>query len=247
MKNESVWNKGFGKKFEPYLWAIPRKTTNAWVRVAVRHLHLTKGTRFLDCPCGPGRIGIPLLKMGVRVTGVDINKDYLAKFSARAKRTKLKVDLLHGDMRRLPFRNKFDAAANLFTSIGYFERDRDNQAVINAAFRALKPGGRYLLDTANRDWLVRNYVSSNWDEHNGTRLLQRRTFDFKTSIERCRWTFAHDDGEETYEIPLRWFSVHEMVKMFEKAGFVDIEIFGGFEDQPIDFNSRRFFVVGRKP
>jgi ubiquinone/menaquinone biosynthesis C-methylase UbiE len=247
MTEQSVWNKGFGKEFKPFLWAIPRKRTNAWVRVAIKRLHLKKGSKFLDCPCGPGRISIPLLKKGVRVTGIDINKDYLAEFAAKAKRAKLKVDLHHGDMRRLPFRDQFDAAANLFTSIGYFENDRDNQAVINTAFRSLKSGGRYLLDTANRDWLLRNFVSSNWHEHDGVRLLQQRTFDFKTSIERCRWTFMHDGGEETYEVPLRWFSVHEMVKMFEKAGFIDIDIFGGFDEQPVDFNSQRFFVVGRKP
>lgn len=247
MSKESVWNKGFGKEFKPFLWAMPQKQTNAWVRIAIKHLHLRKGTRFLDCPCGPGRVSIPLLKKGVKVIGIDINKEYLAEFATRAQRAGLKVELHHGDMRRLTFHNQFDAAANLFTSIGYFESDRENQAVVNAAFRALRPGGRYLLDTVSRDWLLKHFVSSDWMERGGAKLLHQRTFDFKTSLEHCHWTFLHDGTEQTYEVTLRWYSVHEVLNMFKKAGFVDIETFGAFDEKPIDFNTRRFFVVGRKP
>lgn len=247
MTHKDQWTAGFGAAFRPYFDLMPEWQTEAWVRLAINYLHLGKGSSLLDCPCGFGRISVPLAKAGIEVTGVDIMPEYVAEFNKTAETEQLPLTAIVGDMRDLPFENQFDGAINLFTSFGYFTDEGDNQRVLSSVFTALKPGGRFILDTVNRDWLAKNYVSSNWENRGDLRLLQRRSFDFETSLETCDWTFMDTDGEETFTVPLRWYNLHELVAMFEAAGFVDILHFGDFDEQPVGFSTKRLFVVGTKP
>lgn len=247
MAQSNVWVDGMAAAFRPYFDTMPQWQTEGWIKLAIKHLHLSKDTRLLDCPCGIGRLCIPLARQGIEIVGVDISPDYIDELNRKAGAESLPIQTKLADMRNLPFENEFDAAMNLFTSIGYFEDDVENQKVIDSAYRALKPGGRFLLDTVNRDWLAKNFTSSNWENRGEFRLLQRRTFDFERSIETCHWTFIRGKKEHVYCVPLRWYSLHELVGMFRAAGFVDIEHFGDFDEEPVDFNTRRLFVIGRKP
>ncbi len=51
-------------------------------------------------------------------------------------------------MRELPHDAEFDVTVNWFTAFGYFD-DADDKKIIDEVFRALRPGGRFLLDLNN--------------------------------------------------------------------------------------------------
>ena len=60
------------------------------------------------------------------------------------------------DMRRLPFADaSFDAVLNLFHAFGYLEDETQDELVLAEVARVLAPGGRFLLEVANREALVR--------------------------------------------------------------------------------------------
>ena len=81
------------------------------------------GAEVLDCPCGFGRHAIPLAEAAYRVTGLDRSETQLAE-AARRRGDAEWPRLVRGDYRALPFYDaSFDAALNLFTSLGYLERD----------------------------------------------------------------------------------------------------------------------------
>ena len=252
-KKNSGWWDDFFPTFRPVFGIIPQRVTNAQARYIVKKLALRPGKRFLDCPCGIGRIAIPLAKQGIKVTGVDIIQSYLDELETRAKRLKLKIDLVHRDMRRISYDSQFDAGGNIWTSFGFFEKESDNLLVLKKMFRALKPGGKFLLHVINRDWIITNYASRDWwyikntRGHSVAKVVDERHFDYRTSINHGNWHFIKDGRETSHQILIRMYSYHELVGMFEQVGFTDIEGYGSVKDEPISREKQMMFIIGTRP
>ena len=247
MSKENDWWTGFFEPFRPVFGIKSRRVTNTEVRYLIRKMNLKPGRSFLDCPCGIGRISLPMAKAGVKVTGVDITASYLEELRTKAARRKLKVATVQRDMRRIDFEEKFDAAGNLWTSLGYFEKESDNLLAVKKMFCALKPGGKFVLHIINRDWIVRNFTPSDWQDLGRLRILESRQFDLATSTSRSTWRFLRGGKERALEATIRMYSYHEVIAMFRAAGFVDVEGFSSVRDEPITFDSRMMWVFGTKP
>lgn len=172
---------------------------------------------------------------------------YLDEVDAKARRGRLPVKLVRSDMRRINFDGQFDVAANLWTSFGYFSKESDNKLVLKKIFKALKPGGKFLLHVINRDWIVANFTSRGWEKLEGGFLLEDREFDYRTSTSISTWNFLANEEKTVFRVQVRMYSYHELVSMFESVGFVDIEGFGNLEDEPITHEHRMMFVFGTKP
>lgn len=126
-----------------------------FIDALVTRLALPQGARVLDLPCGKGRHSIYLAQKGFNVTGVDLSEQSIAH--AKQFETDRLRFFVH-DM-RVPVRvNYFDAVLNLFTSIGYFEKDSDNAKAVSAAGKALRPGGTLVIDFMNVNKVVRELV-----------------------------------------------------------------------------------------
>ncbi|MEK7774271.1 MAG: methyltransferase domain-containing protein [Candidatus Zixiibacteriota bacterium] len=241
------WWETFFPDFRPVFDTIHPATSRAEARYIVRKLRLRKGSSFLDCPCGIGRHSILLSRMGVKVTGVDITKSYLAELKAKAEALTLSINLHQLDMRRLPFRDRFDGAANLFTSFGYFEKETDNLKVLKQFYRALRPGGRFLMTTMNRDWIIKHFVPANQRQLNGVKLYQKRTFDFCTSQMIDEWRFVSKGKARIHRFRLRLYSYHELKSMCESVGFVKVQGFGSRRDAPVSQDRQKLYVLATKP
>lgn len=247
MNKSPKWFQKFFRDFRPFFNDIPAKRTADEVRYIIKKLGLKKGSTFLDCPCGIGRISLPLAERGIRVTGVDITREYLDEVAEVAKRRKLKIELQQGDMRRIKFANRFDAAGNLWTSFGYFQNDGEEMKTLRAAYRALKPGGKFLLHVINRDYILAHYTDSSVSEYGGVLSFERRKFDFATSVNHGIWQFLRNGEMTTHDVGIRMYSFHELLAMFHKAGFVDVVGYGGTKDEPISQHQTMMWVFGTKP
>ncbi len=246
MKKDSGWWDEFFPAIRPLFSRIPQKQSNAESRFIIKKLGLRPGRRFLDCPCGIGRISIPLAKAGVRVTGVDITKSYLDELAARAKRMKLKIEIEHGDMRRINYDRKFHAAGNLWTSFGYFKKESDNLLVLKKMFKALRPGGRFMLHLINRDWIIANFNPSDWCTAGDIKILESRVFDYKTSVSDGTWTLIKNGEEKTFDVAIRVYSCHELLAMFESVGFVDLEACSTINEDPVSRDKRMMYIIGTR-
>lgn len=246
-KKDSGWWDEFFPPARPIFNTIPSRVTNAQVRYFIKKLGLKRGGKFLDCPCGIGRTALPMAKAGVRVTGVDITGSYLEECRKKANKSGLSIKLLEADMRRINFEREFDAVGNIWTSFGYFTKESDNLLVLKKAFEALKPGGKFLLHTINRDWIVHNFTPSDWSEMNGLKVLNKRKFDYASSSMDDTWLFIKDGEEQSIDIYLRIYSLHELIAWFKKVGFVDVQGFGSMKDEPVTRDNRYMFIFGTRP
>lgn len=247
IKKDTGWWTSFFDLWRPAFGMISAKETNAQVKYLINKMNLKSGKKYLDCPCGIGRISIPLAKNGLKVTGVDITKSFLDELARKSKRANLKIDLIHRDMRRINFDSQFDAAGNLWTSFGYFEKEADNLLVLKKMYNALKPGGKFVLHVINRDWIMINFNSHGWYKVGKAKVVEERNFDYSASINTSIWTFIENGREIPHETKIRMYSYHELRAMFAKVGFVNIEGYGSTTDEPISRTSRMMFVFGVRP
>ena len=82
------------------------------------------------------------------MTGVDISSDFLAQAREAVASKGGSVEFRQADMRRMAYRQRFDAVLNLFTSYEHYG-DTEDLRVLKSFHRALRPGG-WLVLTARR-------------------------------------------------------------------------------------------------
>jgi len=95
------------------------------------------GERILDLGCGDGALTKKIRELGCDVVGVDQSPDMIRK----AKEAGL--DAREMDGHALVFDAEFDA---VFSNAALHWMKRDPDAVLAGAFRALKPGGRFVAE-----------------------------------------------------------------------------------------------------
>jgi SAM-dependent methyltransferase len=228
------------------------------VELIERELGLVDGgARVLDVACGTGRHAVSLAARGHHVTCVDMSADYLAATQRRARSHGVDVELVQADMRDLTSlpSGSFDAAINMYTSFGYFDRDEDNVRSLATIAEVLRPGGRLLVDVINRDWFVRNFYPSefalvpsaefvikDYEEIDGTIVLHQNVFDPERS--RLRWTCRQvDKDREHVVVDYRMYSLHELLAVIRASGLTHVRTLGDYEGRPYRLFSPRLLCV----
>jgi ubiquinone/menaquinone biosynthesis C-methylase UbiE len=213
---------------------------------AARLAKCPDGGDVLDVPCGFGRHSVVLAKAGYRVVGVDRSEILLDEASRRAGGERW-PKLVHADYRQLPFDDEsFDAALNLFTSIGYLG-DEDDTHVLSEIRRVLRPGARLVIETLHRDGLVRQARERDWRSLGAGRLLlEQSTFDPATGVTQSTQTLIDSAGErESRSFSVRVYAATELVAMLARAGFDQSKCYGTLEGGPLGADTRLVIAAVR--
>jgi SAM-dependent methyltransferase len=189
-------------------------------------LGLHQGSKLLDLFCGAGRHSIELAKRGCASTGIELNPEYLELAGQATKGMAHPPDFIQGDVRSVDFGKGYDAAIIMFQSFGYFS-DTEDRSVLCKIYEALKPGGRFLIEILNRDWILKNYVEVQDTVIDGIRVVEQREFDPLTSRNKFTIRRYEDGGIVTKQGLWRLYSAHEMKNILEDIGF---RFFGGYDD-----------------
>jgi SAM-dependent methyltransferase len=207
---------------------------------------LAPGARVLDAPCGFGRHSVELARRGFHVTGVDFNETELARAREAAAKAGVHLRLVGQDMRDMEFFSEFELAVNLFSSIGYFSDDEDRM-LLDRFWRALAPEGVFVLDTRNRDQVVRSLPPEERRRQAGWTLLTENTFDPVTSRWRARW-WRVEKRQRTLvgESDIRLYSAHELRAMLRPERWRSVELFGDLDGTPFSLDAHRLVLVARK-
>lgn len=181
----------------------------------------------LDVGCGYGRHALELAQQGLQLTGLDLSLPMLIRAADHAQRRGLTVNFVHADMREMTYNGQFDAAYCMLSSFGYFDEET-NLRVATAICRALKPGGRFLLDIINRDYIIGDVPSRVWWEGDGCVVLEEVDFNYHTSRVLIRRSVVFGNGRQSeQEISLRAYSLHEVGKLLRQAGLRVLDVSGG--------------------
>lgn len=245
------WTKSFFRE-EIFTPGSPEAVSAASdeVKFLWKVLGLKKGSRVLDIPCGTGRHALRLARRGASVLGVDLTEAYLRR-ARRAAKGLPNARFVRGDMRRIPLKNEFDAAINLWTSFGYFERPSDDVATLRGIARALKPGGLFLIDMAEINTIRRRLQSRSWSRRaDGAYVLEEALYvggwDPKVVNE---WTVLRPGRRaRRSRFVVRAYDKARLFAALEKAGLTPARTWGGLSE---DYGSSgpsgaRLVVLARK-
>jgi SAM-dependent methyltransferase len=236
---------------EDYLRLLPklnRRQIKREVAFIEKSLGVQPGSMLLDLACGAGTHCIGLAKMGYQMVGLDLSFAMLAIASEEAQAQDCKINFIQKDLRELDFEGVFDGAFCIGSSFGYFDDD-ENETVVRGVHRALKPGGMFLLEVDNRDFVMRQNPNLIWFEGDGVVTMEETSFDFITSRLKVKRQLLFEDGtKKAHQYTIRMYAVHELGRMLHNIGF-RVGSVGGHRAAPSTFigeDSTRLIILAQK-
>jgi SAM-dependent methyltransferase len=227
-----------------YAELLTPERTAADVELIWRLLELEPGLTLLDLACGHGRIANALAERGVRVTGLDATPMFLELAREDAAERGVDVEYVEGDMRSLPWTERFDRVLCWFTSFGYFGDD-ENRTVLTEAYGALKAGGLFAVELNHRDNLLGRYADEVVSERGEDKMIDRHRLDLQTGRSHDERTIIRGGKRRTFEFSVRMFAAAELRDWLLTAGFREATAYGD-DGEPLTLAHRRMTVVGRK-
>jgi SAM-dependent methyltransferase len=210
-------------------------------------IDLPRELPILDLACGSGRHALELAARGYSVVGLDLSDTLLGVARGSAAGDGLCVSFVRGDKRALPFSRAFGCVLNFFTSFGYFDDEDENLSVLVGMRESLLPGGSFLVDHLNRDYVLSNLVPEDYSDRNGKKIVQRRRFDESSSRVEKEITVYDGASEKTYRESVRLYGPDELSSMVERAGLRVTSILGGLDGSGFAAGSARMVVIGEHP
>src|SRR5207245_869889 len=125
----------------------------------------------------------------------------------------------------------FDAALNLWTSLGYYDEETDIR-ILQEYGKLVRPGGILVVYIVNRDFVVRHFEPQGYEAFGDLVHIEQRHLDLVTSRMRNVWRFFRRNGEgldHVLTLPIEHciYSLHELRRLLVRGGWLPIEAFGG--------------------
>ncbi len=247
-----------GSNWYRKIWSLDIKDqswvedTSNQVDFIINALGLQGGERILDLACGFGRHSLEFSRRGYKVVGIDITRDYIEDAKMEAKRNRLSAEFFCSDIRDIAFENEFDIVLNLADgAIGYLENDSENLKIFDAVAKALKVGGRHLMDVVNADYADTHFPCQLWDAGEKGLTLSKFEWDKESRI------MMYGQMDILYEIPLykpafekgcptRLYNLPELENIMGKRRMHVLHTYSDYYGAPVSSNSIQLMVVSEK-
>ncbi len=220
----------------------------------------------LELGCGTGRVLIPLVEAGRRVTGLDLSELMLnrcrEKLADLPEEARGRVRLICGNMTGFDLGESFEMVAFPFRSFQHVLNVSDQLACLRCANRHLVMGGRLVMDVFNPqpadlyDPALKEEQVDFKDAPlpDGRRFTRsQRVIAFHPSeqyndIELIH-TVAYPDGRIerlVQSFPWRLFFRYELEHLLFRCGFDVTDVYGNYDCSPLRADSPELIVVARK-
>src|SRR5688572_20371919 len=256
------------------LWrrAIPPEQTTAEADFLIQNLNCDRGAHVLDVPCGNGRLAFELANRGYRVTGLDLAEEFIDEarasaggllnpvasttprgLPARGPRSAPGTDLnqpvefIFGDMRFIEVLGVYDGAFCFGNSFGFLEY-ADMEKFLAGVRRALKPGSRFIINTAMAaESVLPDFEEQSCHEMGDIVMTVKERYVAEESCVDSEYIFERN-GETDSRKAKHWiYTVAEIRRMLERAGFEVVNCVGSLEGEAFQLGSRELFVVSEVP
>jgi ubiquinone/menaquinone biosynthesis C-methylase UbiE len=231
-----------------------------------KYKQLTKryGKNVLELCCGTGRVSIPLVMDGCRVTAIDSNAPLLKRFKNKLSDSidfpTQNLEILKKDVTTLSLdQTNFDVVVCAFNSLLCIPDFKLQQETILRAAEHLRPNGLFALDIANP--LAINLLGDKIPEYYFTRKRTdngnsyvRYAATGPMNINQVQPVYGWYDETLTkgivtrvpYSLEWRIIFRYELALMLEKAGLEIIHVYGGNQNEPLQTTSSKMFVEAIK-
>ncbi len=198
----------------------------------------------LELMAGTGRLSLPLIEAGVKLTCVDSSEAMLEVLSRKLKQRGLHADIICADVCQLSLPARFELAILPFQAFMEIIGEADQRAALAAVFKCLAPGGRFICTLHNPairrrqvDGLLRlvgqfpteggPLVVSGF-EQGGTPVVSRQQFFEFFDSEGCLLE------KRLLQMKFAFVEKDEFERMVQSAGFRVAQLYGSYDRAPFD-------------
>ncbi|WIV12024.1 class I SAM-dependent methyltransferase [Proteiniborus sp. MB09-C3] len=214
------------------------------------------GKYVLDIACGTGNYAIELAKKGYIVDGIDLDAAMIEAGKKKAKKEDLDINLVQGDMKdinALFSEKKYDLAYCIGNSLVHLDNEAEIQHMIDDIGKIIDNGGKLLIQIINYDRILDfdiDHLPTISKKELGVEFVRNYILDresrkilFNTEIH-----ISNETGRQKYEnsvalLPLR---KEALVNIVKKAGFNNIKVYGGFNEEEYTENSFATVLIAEK-
>ena len=227
-----------------------------------RQFAYATGDPILELASGSGRILVPLASDGHRVTGLDRSGPMLerSRLALAGIDPAPEVCLVEADMTAAATATggPFGLVIIGLNSLLHAESGEEQREILAAARHACDPEGQLILDVLNPtpehlQALSGTALDGQWELAGGRRVMKfsdRRLSSADQTIATTIWyDILGPDGtvrRETTSFTLRYLHRTELLLMLELAGWVDFEVYGSYELDPVSDSSDRLIVTAQR-
>ena len=225
--------------------------------------------RVLEIAVGTGRVALPLLRAGLRVTGLDLSPSMLRVCRRKAEALGLEgnLTLVRANMARFDLGKRFPLILIPFRAFMHLFTPEEQRACLTCVRKHLAPGGRLVLDifdprlemcapgyrTGGAPWRTREdrYPDVATGTTGIVRYLSRKN-DPLIQILREVLEFELRDvrgrtiRRDRQTVTLRWTYRWEMRYLLELCGLHPVACYGDFRGGPPRYGAEQIWVAEKR-
>lgn len=180
----------------------------------------------IDVGCGEGLHANAFSERGCRTVGLDMAQPMIDLALEEFGPSVPRLRWICRDVRTPGFDETFDLVTCLGTTLGIYE-EADNAAVLASLRRLCAPGGRVVIQVANRDYVVPRLPARTWWQGRGCLVLDEVDVNDRASRVQVKRTIVFEDGRQFEHLySVRVYALHEIVAAIENAGLTLLEVSG---------------------
>jgi ubiquinone/menaquinone biosynthesis C-methylase UbiE len=221
------------------------------------------GPRLLELACGTGRLTLPLARDGFTITGLDLSPEMLRiareKLQREPPEVQARVRLVQGDMSDFALGEPADLALLPVSSIFHLHTRAQQVGCLACMRRHLAPGGAAVIDVTPAEMMANQAVGEEREYRSGvnpetgklTRELGRKlSLDKRTQRVTVEHTYVEEDPEgetrrSVFVDNYTWVREEEMRELLAEAGLPKVAVFGSYDFQFFEKDSRRMIFVAQ--
>ena len=240
---------------DPNTDAASRKpeTIDRSVRWIIERLALKSNDAVLDLGCGPGLYASRFACAGLQVTGVDYSRSSIDYARRYASENNLNINYRYQNYLELEDANLYDAVFLIFGDFCPLS-PQQRSTLLKHVNRALKPGGRFLLDVTTREHRKKHGNKNGWYTVEsgfwkpGPHLVLEEGFDYpEQSIWLDQYTVIEGDGKvSVYRNWFQDYTPETITEELTQGGYSVESLWGDLTGTPYAPGSEWIGIIANK-
>lgn len=206
----------------------------------------------LEVACGTGRITLPIARLGVDITGLDVSPAMIARARQNGARAGLRVEWLEQDCRDMRIGRLFALIFSATNAMQHLLDIESASSFLRSACAALQPGGKLVIDVFNPS--LKKLLKTPADRHvlktithvagnpimvevSSHYLPDSQILHFDLFYVRC------GQVERTKHVNMRVFFPQELRALCHFSGLRVVECHGDYDGSPLTATSPKQILI----